>query len=61
MKTIHLCGSIFTFFVLFTAIPLFPDNSYLSRAYQLWMDGDYSKAESLYIRAVRDNEGEYKL
>ncbi len=68
MKIIHLCDAIKSLYLkssipvlifLFTAIPLFPENSYLAMAYQFWMDGDYGKAESLYIKAARDKAGEY--
>ncbi len=68
MKIIYLCGSIkrlyikssmLALIVLFTAIPLFPESSYLAMAYQFWMDGDYSKAESLYIKAATHKAGEY--
>jgi SpoIID/LytB domain protein len=49
----------FVLLALFTAIPLFPENSYLEMAYQFWMDGEYSKAESFYLKAAKDNSLEY--
>ena len=68
MKILHRGGSIKRFYIkpsiialiaLFSAIPLFAETSYLTLAYQLWMDGDYSKAESLYIKASGNNADEY--